>query len=50
MDLKVKADQRRVATAAKSAAGRAHKQTPTRADVQAPEGRKRPIPTQRNTT
>ena len=42
MDLKTKADQRRVATGAKASSGRAHQQTPTRTDVQAPEGRKRP--------
>ncbi len=43
MDLKTKADQRRVATGAKASSGRAHQQTPTRTDVQAPEGRKRPV-------
>ena len=42
MDLKVKADQRRVAAGAKASSGRAHQQAPTRTDVQAPEGRKRP--------
>ena len=46
MDLKVKADQRRVATAAKSSAGRGHVQTPTRADIPDPKGRKRPLPDQ----
>ena len=44
MDLKTKADQRRVATGAKASSGRAHQQTPTRTDIQAPEGRKRPMP------
>ncbi len=42
MDLKVKADQRRVATAAKAASGRAHRQTPTRADLPDPATRRRP--------
>ena len=43
MDLKVKADQRRVAAGAKASSGRAHQQAPTRTDIQAPEGRKRPM-------
>ncbi len=43
MDLKVKADQRRVAAGAKASSGRAHQQAPTRTDVQAPEGRTRPV-------
>ena len=42
MNLKTKADQRRVGAAAKASSGRAHQQAPTRTDMQAPEGRKRP--------
>ncbi len=43
MDLKTKADQRRVATAAKAASGRAHQQAPTRTDVPDPKDRRRPV-------
>ncbi len=44
MDLKTKADQRRVGAAAKSSAGRAHRQRPSRTDIQDPRDRRRAMP------